>query len=154
VFPLTVFTALLDNVFKQWTFRCSRAHILAGWRSSHANLLVFCLRLNSKSELSYYRQSVGQSVLGSILTWDPRPDFYYCQTLAVLLMWGTPQTRGRVCPFVSGRRQHKSLWGPRPAGLMVILYSLKFETSPTRRARSLYLYSQRTGWPSYTPRHW
>jgi hypothetical protein len=32
-----------------------------------------------------------------------------------------------------------------------IFYCLKFETPPTWRARSPYLYSSGTGWPSYTP---
>jgi hypothetical protein len=32
-------------------------------------------------------------------------------------------------------------------------YCLKFETLPTWRARSTYLYPPRTGWPNYTPRH-
>jgi hypothetical protein len=30
-------------------------------------------------------------------TWGIRPDFYYCQTVAGLLMWGLSLTRGRVC---------------------------------------------------------
>jgi hypothetical protein len=29
--------------------------------------------------------------------WGLRPDFYYYQTVAGLLMWGTPLTRGQVC---------------------------------------------------------
>jgi hypothetical protein len=48
---------------------------------------------------------------------------------------------------------------------MAIFYSLRFETSPTLRVRSPYLYPPGTGWPpylyppgtglpSYTPRHW
>jgi hypothetical protein len=44
--------------------------------------------------------------------------------------------------------------GPCPAGLMTIFYCLKFETPPTWRARSSYLYPPGTGWPSYTPKHW
>jgi hypothetical protein len=38
--------------------------------------------------------------------------------------------------------------------LLTIFYCLRFETPPTCKARSQYLYSPRTGWPSYTPRHW
>jgi hypothetical protein len=41
-----------------------------------------------------------------------------------------------------------------PTGLMTILYSLRFETPPTWRARTMYLYPPRTGRPGYTPRHW
>jgi hypothetical protein len=48
----------------------------------------------------------------------------------------------------------KSFLGPSPVGLMIIFYCLRFETSPTWRGRSPYLYPPGTGWPSYTPRHW
>jgi hypothetical protein len=48
----------------------------------------------------------------------------------------------------------QSISGPSPAGLMTTSYSLRFETPPTWRARSLYLYPPGIGWPSYTPRHW
>jgi hypothetical protein len=44
--------------------------------------------------------------------------------------------------------------GPSPAGLMTTFYCLRFETPPTWRARSTYLYPPGTGWPGYTPRHW
>jgi hypothetical protein len=45
--------------------------------------------LCSKAKLCYDRRSVGQSVL----EWNThlgglRPDLYYCQTIAALLMWG------------------------------------------------------------------
>jgi hypothetical protein len=36
--------------------------------------------------LNYWR-SAGQSVLVSNAIWGPRPDFCYCQTVAVLSMW-------------------------------------------------------------------
>jgi hypothetical protein len=36
----------------------------------------------------------------------------------------------------------------------IIFYCLKYETTPTWRARSPYLYPPGTGWPSYIPRHW
>jgi hypothetical protein len=41
-----------------------------------------------------------------------------------------------------------------PAVLVTIFYCRKFETPPTWRARSPYLYLPGTGWPSFTPRHW
>jgi hypothetical protein len=41
-----------------------------------------------------------------------------------------------------------------PTGLMTTLYCLRFKTAPAWRARSLYLYPPRTGWPKYIPRHW
>jgi hypothetical protein len=40
-FSVTVFTALLGNLFQQWTFLCFHAHVLASWRPSHTNLLLF-----------------------------------------------------------------------------------------------------------------
>jgi hypothetical protein len=45
----------------------------------------------------------------------------------------------------------QSFSGPSPAGLMTILYCLRFETQPTWRARPLYLYPPGTGWHSYIP---
>jgi hypothetical protein len=43
----------------------------------------------------------------------------------------------------------QSFSGQIPAGLMTT-----FETPPTWRATSLYLYRPGIGWPEYTPRHW
>jgi hypothetical protein len=48
----------------------------------------------------------------------------------------------------------QSFSGPSHPGLMTIFYCRIFETHPTWRARSPYLYPPGTGWPSYTPRHW
>jgi hypothetical protein len=55
-------------------------------------------------------------------------------------------TRGCVCrlQFFSGPRQ----------GSHSQVRVLRFETPPTWRARSPYLYPLVTGWRSYTPRHW
>jgi hypothetical protein len=47
----------------------------------------------------------------------------------------------------------QSFLGWSPAGLVTIFYYLRFETPPTWRSRSPYFYPPKTGWPSYTPRH-
>jgi hypothetical protein len=97
----------------------------------------------SKSKLCYDQRSVGQSVLVSTL----RPDFYYCQTVMGLLMWGTLSDKRTGLPFTIGA-------GPSVTGLVTIFYCFKFKTPPTWRARPPYSYHPGTGWPSYTPRHW
>jgi hypothetical protein len=48
----------------------------------------------------------------------------------------------------------QSFLGLSPAVLMTTFYCLRFETPPTCRARSPYLYPPGTRCPSYTPRHW
>jgi hypothetical protein len=44
--------------------------------------------------------------------------------------------------------------GSESPGFMTIFYCLRFETLPTWRARSPYLYPTGTEWSSYNPRHW
>jgi hypothetical protein len=107
----------------------------------------------SKSELCYDRRSVGQSVL--VLS------THLMLTTRFLLLSDS-------CGFVdvgcshwqeNGSAVYNCCWpspaqsflGPSPAGLVTIFYSLRFETPPTWRARSSYLYPPRTGWPSYIP---
>jgi hypothetical protein len=48
----------------------------------------------------------------------------------------------------------QSFLGPSPAGLVIIFYCFRFETPPTCKARSPYLYHTGTGWLSCTLRHW
>jgi hypothetical protein len=48
----------------------------------------------------------------------------------------------------------QSFLGPSLVGLMTIFYCLRFESPPTWRARSPYLYPSGTRWSSYNPRHW
>jgi hypothetical protein len=69
---------------------------------------------------------------------------------------GAPSlTRGRVCLYnFCWPSPGQSFSGPSSAGLMTVFYCLRFETPPTSRARSPYLYPPGTGWSGYTPRHW
>jgi hypothetical protein len=63
--------------------------------------------------------------------------------------------RGRVCRYsCCWSSPAQSFSGQNPAGLMTTLYYLRFETPPTWRTRSPYIYPPGTWWPSYTPRHW
>jgi hypothetical protein len=52
------------------------------------------------------------------------------------------------------RSSAQSFSGQSPVGLVAIFYCLRFETPPTWRARSPYLYHPGKGWPSYAPSHW
>jgi hypothetical protein len=45
----------------------------------------------------------------------------------------------------------QSFWGSSPTGLMTIFYSLRFDTPPTWKATSPYLYSQEQGGPVTPP---
>jgi hypothetical protein len=69
--------------------------------------------------------------------------------------WHSSLTRKWVCSLqLLLSLPAQSFSGPTATGLMTIFYCLKFETLPTWRARSPYLYPPGTGWPGYTPRHW
>jgi hypothetical protein len=108
-----------------------------------------------KSKLCYDRRLVGLGVKhpsGSydqiFITVRQLPGFFYV---------GRPLWRenGSAVYNYCWSSPAQSFLGPSPAGLVIIFYCrLKFETPPTWRARSPYLYPPRTGWPSYTPRHW
>jgi hypothetical protein len=76
--------------------------------------------------------------------WGPKTRFLLL-SVGGLLMGPLSDKRGSPA---------QSFSGPSPAGLMTIFYCLRFETSPTWRARSLYLYPPGTRWPGYTPGHW
>jgi hypothetical protein len=117
-------------------------------------------RLNPSTSLTA-KSANGQSACLSwcqARIWGPRPDFYYCQTVAGLLMWGalSNESTGLLSTIAAGPRQrsHYRVRLPRGLGLMTVFYCLRFETPPTWRARPPYLYPPGTDWPSYIPRHW
>jgi hypothetical protein len=49
------------------------------------------------------------------------------------------------------QHSHSQVWVPWDS--WPLFYGLRFETPPTWRARSPYLYPPTTGWSNYTPRH-
>jgi hypothetical protein len=62
--------------------------------------------------------------------WGLRPDFYFCQTVASLLMWGAlwPEDASAVYNCCWPSTVH-SFSGPSPIGLLTIFYCLRYETS-------------------------
>jgi hypothetical protein len=63
--------------------------------------------------------------------WGLRPDLYYCQTDAGLLMWGALSDERMVSVVCScgWPSPAQSFSGPSPVGLVTIFYCLRFETS-------------------------
>jgi hypothetical protein len=120
------------------------------WPTSTTSFLLLAtatlnwLSHNSSQSQSYIT-TVGQSAC-----------LFWCQTVVGLLMWGAFSDERMGLLFINccWSSPAQSFSGPGPTGLIIIFYSLRFETRPTWRARSPYLYPPGTGWPSYTPRHW
>jgi hypothetical protein len=88
-------------------------------------------------------------------SWGPRPDFYYCQTVAGFLKWGalSDERMGLSFTTVAGPRQrsHSRIRVPR--------YSWPYLTVSDSRLPNLegqvpYLYPPGTGFSSYAPKHW
>jgi hypothetical protein len=108
------------------------------------------------SELCYDRRSAGKSVLVSSTHLRLKTGFLFLSDSCGFVDVGRPLWRedGPVaynCCWTSPARLISS---PNPAGLMTISYCLRFENSPTWKARSPYLYPPETGWPSYSPQPW
>jgi hypothetical protein len=87
--------------------------------------------------------------------WGPKPDIYYCQTVAGLLMWGTLSDDRTGLSFTTAagpcQRSHSQVRVPRDS-CHVLLSQIRDSSNLEGQVR--YLYPLGTGWPSYTPRHW
>jgi hypothetical protein len=105
-------------------------------------------RVKVTLRLVVYRQSV---YLGAKTLENHDQYIFLDWTLGVAVVW---QEDGSVVYSCCWLSPTQSFSGPSLAGLMAIFYCLRFEIPPTWRARSKYLYSPGTGWPSHTPRHW
>jgi hypothetical protein len=101
----------------------------------------------SKSKLYYDRQSVGQSVLVSSTHLGPTTRFLLLSDSCMFVnmgrsLWRENGSAVYGCCWSSPAQSY--LW-PSPVGFVTIFYSLRFETPPTWRARSPYLYPPGTG---------
>jgi hypothetical protein len=92
---------------------------------------------SSESDLYYDRRSVCQSVLVSSPHLGLMTKFLLLSDHCGFLIWGALSDERTGLSFT----------------MYNIFYCLRFETPPTWRTRSLYLYPPGTGWPGYTPRH-
>jgi hypothetical protein len=110
----------------------------------------------SKSKFCYDRRSVGHFVLVSSNHLGPKTRFLLLSDSGGFVDVWRPfwQDFGSVVYNCCWSSPAQSFSGPSPSRLMTTFYCLRFEIPPTLRARSPYLYPPRTGWPSYTPRHW
>jgi hypothetical protein len=104
-FSVTVFTVLLGNGFQQQMCFSLRHHGLAGWRPSHASLLLFCplrtfsLQVRVKVMLLLM---VSQSVcLGVRFTLGLVTRYYFLFDFCCCLCREPSLARGRVCFLVT-----------------------------------------------------
>jgi hypothetical protein len=73
---------LLGNESQQWKFFSFCRHAVTRWL-----ILLTTELIQSQSHVTTDGQSASLS-WNKAPIWDLRPDFYYCQTVACLLMWG------------------------------------------------------------------
>jgi hypothetical protein len=113
-------------------------------------------RVAQKSKLYYDQRSVGQYLLVSSTHLGPNTRFLLSSDCCGFddvghLLW---REDGSVIYNCCWPLPTQSFSGSSPERLMTIFYCLRFETPPTWKARSLYLYPPGTGWSICIPRHW
>jgi hypothetical protein len=109
----------------------------------------------SSGELSLYVTTDGQSASLSwnkAPVWGLRPDFYYCQTVAGLLMWGavSDERTGLSFTIAAGPRQrsHSRVrvpWDSRPH-FSVSDSRLPFSSPPTTRRATVEVFDSMSTW--------
>jgi hypothetical protein len=97
---------------------------VARWLTLH-----IILRLNEWTQSEFYSYVTTDCQSASLSwnkapIWGLRPNFYYCQTVAGLLMWGAASDESCCWPSPA-----QLLSGPSPVGLATIFYCVRFETS-------------------------
>jgi hypothetical protein len=150
VFSVTVFTVLLGSGFQRQTFPFLRLPEL-----SPASATSFCnFQPTACLQTLYYdKRLVGQSVLVPSTHLRLKTIFLLLSDSCGFVNVGHPFWRedGSVVYHCCWTSSAQSFSGSSPTGLIVIFYSLRFNTLPTWGARSAYLYPQGTRRPSYIP---
>jgi hypothetical protein len=114
-----------------------------------------------KLKLIYFRQSVDQSVLVWGTDLGPTTNFSFSlifplHSWGFVILWRPLWREDRsiiYCTIASGRFQSSHSWVKVPLNSRPY-FTFSFQTPPTWRVRSPYLYPPGTGWPSYTLGHW
>jgi hypothetical protein len=103
-----LFGASLTYLTLVWSSECSMLYC----RNYPALKLAPWSLIHSKSQSQSYITPAGHSASLSWCQapmWGPRKDFYYCQTVAGLLMWGalSDEKMGLSFTIAAGPRQHR-----------------------------------------------
>jgi hypothetical protein len=118
--------------------------------------LTYCSnwRLQSQSHVTTDGQSASLSWYQATI-WDLRPDFYYCQTAAGLLMWCAFFDERTVCrlQLLLALASAVTL-GPESRGTNDHISLSQDSRLPNLEDQVILFISPGTGWPSYTHRHW
>jgi hypothetical protein len=127
------------------------------WSSSLNSILVQFFQLNWQSRSQSFFTNGGLPPISSSwrqASWDSRPVIFFHLNYCGYSPYVTSSlTKECVCREAVSV-VYNCCWtspaqssGPSPAGLMTIFYCLRFESPPTWRARSKYLYSSGIGGP-------
>jgi hypothetical protein len=100
---VTVFTAVLANVFQQWTILCPRAggRLTRNAYSSNCRLRILHVIKVKVRVLCYHRRSVGQSVLEQSTHLGLKTRSSLLSDSCGLVGMGRSLTRGRACRLPS-----------------------------------------------------
>jgi hypothetical protein len=100
-----------SSIINMYLIHMHLLHSLSGDDNRIGEKAMLCRPTESESESESYITTDGHSASLSwnkAPIWGSRPDFYYCQTVAGLLMWGSlsDERTGLSFTFAAGPSQH------------------------------------------------
>jgi hypothetical protein len=135
----------------QWSVLYFHLHLDHVLQWALVSLIIISLKL------SYDWRSVSQSILVSGSHLETITRLFFISDKCRFLGVGCPFERedgSEVYPTIASgpcQSSHSLVQVPQNS---LPYFAVSFETPPTWSARSPYLYTSGTGWPSYTPGHW